>query len=234
MAKGKDNVHAGHRERMRSKYLRVGFDGFEEHELLEMLLYGSLSVQDTNELAHRLISAFGSVKGVLSASIEQLKAVDGVGDVVAFNLRLIGDITLNCMQSSRDDRPLLNTTHKIYKYVEPFFWGCTTEMVLAVSLDTNLRVIRTTKVFNGCFDSVSFPIAKIVRNLVASGTAAVVIAHNHPSGCAIPSGEDLTSTEKLKNALESVGIMFVDHIVLGADDYVSFRDSGDRIYTIAQ
>ncbi|MBQ1263676.1 MAG: DNA repair protein RadC [Oscillospiraceae bacterium] len=233
MAKGKDNVHAGHRERMRSKYLRVGFEGFEEHEILEMLLYNFFSQQDTNELAHRLISAFGSVKGVLTASVDQLKAVKGIGEVSAFNLKLIGDIALNSMQSKKDDRPVLDDSDKTYAYVEPFFSAYSTEMVLAVSLDSNLKVMRTTKIHEGSFDSVSFNIAKVVRNLVASGAAGVVIAHNHPSGCALPSERDLMSTEKLKRALESVGIMFVDHIILGENDYVSFRASGNKLYTIA-
>lgn len=234
MAKDQKNVHAGHRKRMRDKYLRVGFDGFEEHEILEMLLYTCFNQKDTNELAHHLITAFGSIKGVLSTSVEQLKSIDGIGDTTAFNLRLIGDIAFNSKQSKRDERPILDTTDKIYEYIESFFATCTTEMVLAVSLDTNLRVVRTTKVHEGSFDSVSFNIAKIVRNLVASGAAGVIIAHNHPNGCALPSLKDLESTEKLKHALESVGIMFVDHIILGKDDYISFRQSGNRLYAIAQ
>jgi len=233
MASGKKNVHAGHRERMRSKYLRVGFEGFEEHELLEMLLYNFFSQQDTNELAHQLIATFGSVKGVLSASVDQLKAIKGIGDVTAFNLKLIGDMALNCMNSRRDERPVLDSTDKIYDYVKPFFVGYQTEMVLAVSLDTNLKVMRTTKLYEGSFDSVSFNVAKVVRNFVTSGTAAVVIAHNHPSGFAFPSERDLASTERLKRALESVGIMFVDHLIIGSDDFVSLRDSGGKLYTIA-
>ncbi len=234
MAKNKSNVHAGHRERMRKKYLRVGFEGFEEHEILEMLLYCCFSQQDTNELAHRLILFFGSVKGVLTAPVEQLESVKGIGEVTAFNLKLIGDIALNSMQSGRDERPILDTTDKIYEYIEPFFRSQSTEVVLVLSLDVNSRVMRATKVHEGSFDSVSFNIAKIVRSLVSSGAAGVVIAHNHPSGVAIPSQRDLDSTEKLKRALESVGIMFVDHIILGENDYVSFSQSGQKLYALAE
>ncbi len=234
MAKSKDNIHAEHRKRMRSKYLRVGFEGFEDHEIIEMLLYNCFKREDTNELAHRLIDAFGSIKGVLSAPVDQLKTIKGVGDIVAFNLKFIGDIALNSMQSERDNRPILDTADKTYQYVEPFFSLYATEMVLAVSLDSNLKVIRTTKVHEGSFDSVSFSIAKVVRSLVASGARGVIIAHNHPSGVALPSERDLDSTEKLKHALNSVGIDFIDHIILGENDYVSFRQSGQKLYTVAQ
>lgn len=233
MAKNSKNVHAGHRERMRAKYLRVGSDGFEEHELLEMLLFTCLAQQDTNELAHRLISSFGSLGGVLSASIDELKSIKGVGEVTAFNLKLIGDIIARGNLPA-DKRPVLDDTDKIGKYITPFFASSKTEMVLAISLDQKLRVMRTTKVFEGSFDSVSFPIAKIVRNLVASGAMAVIIAHNHPFGTAIPSVQDVRATEKLKAALESVGIMFVDHVIIGIDDFISFRDSGNKLYAIAQ
>ena len=233
MAKDKKNVHAGHRERMRKKYLRVGIDGFEEHEILEMLLFCCFAQRDTNKLAHTLISTFGSISGVLAASIDELKTVEGIGDVSAFRLKLIGDIVVQG-QIGKDKRPVLNNSDKISTYITPFFAASKTEIVLAISLDQNLRVMRTTKIHEGSFDSVSFPIAKIVRNLVASGAAAVVIAHNHPLGVALPSVQDIRATEKLKAALESVGIMFVDHVILGIDGCVSFRDSGENLYAIAQ
>ena len=137
-------------------------------------------------------------------------------------------------QIGKDKRPVLNNSDKISTYITPFFAASKTEIVLAISLDQNLRVMRTTKIHEGSFDSVSFPIAKIVRNLVASGAAAVVIAHNHPLGVALPSVQDIRATEKLKAALESVGIMFVDHVILGIDGCVSFRDSGENLYAIAQ
>ncbi|MBQ8869445.1 MAG: RadC family protein [Oscillospiraceae bacterium] len=233
MPKDQKNVHAGHRERMRKKYLRIGIEGFEEHEILEMLLFCCFAQKDTNELAHVLIKTFGSINGVLAASIDELKAVDGIGDVSAFRLKLIGDIVARG-QIGEDKRPVLNNSDKISAYAKPFFASSKTEMVLAISLDQKLRVMRTTKIHEGSFDSVSLPIAKIVRNLVASGAAAVVIAHNHPFGLSFPSMQDIRATEKLKAALESVGIMFVDHVVFGIDDCVSFRDSGDNLYALAQ
>lgn len=233
MASGKKNVHAGHRERMRAKYLRVGADGFEEHELLEMLLFSSFTQQDTNALAHSLISTFGSLRGVLAAPVDELKSVKGIGDVAAFNIKLLGDIIARSSQV-QDKSPILNDTDKIVSYVRPFFAATKTEIVIAISLDQNLRVLRTTKVHEGSFDSVPLSIARIVRTLVSSGAQAVIIAHNHPLGFALPSVQDIRSTEKLKAAIESVGIMFADHVIIGIDDFVSFRDSGDKLYAIAQ
>ena len=231
--KQKANIHKGHRERTRKKYLRAGLDAFSEHEILEFLLFYCFAQQDTNELAHSLISAFGSVKGVLCASVDDLCQIKGMGEKSALLIKFIGDL-IQRERSGIDERPILDTTDKIGKFVLPFFDGMSSEMVLAVALDQKLRVTRTIKILEGSLDTVTLPIAKVARTLVSSSAAAVIIAHNHPAGVAIPSVTDIRTTKSLKNALEGVGIQFVDHIIVAEGDYVSMRDSGGRIYSIAE
>ena len=231
ISKSEKNIHAGNRERLRGKYLRVGMEGFEEHELLEMLLFNCFKQQDTNPLAHRLISSFGSLDGVLSASVSELKQVNGIGDNAAFFLYFTGEL-IRRGYKQQDERKPLNTSDKIANYLIPFYKNAKTECVVALALDQNLKVIRTIKVLDGCFDSAAFSISKVVRNMVSCGAVAVAISHNHPSNIALPSEQDLRTTERLKIALESVGIQFVDHIIVVTDDYVSLRQSGYNIYTI--
>ena len=231
--KKETNIHKGHRKRVRKKYLLVGPEAFEEHELLELLLFYAFKQVDTNEIAHRLISIFGSIGGVLSASIDELMAVEGVGESTAVLISVIDDI-MKISKAEEDNKKPLNTSEEMYKFIEPFFKDMRTEMVLGVALDEQLKVIRVTKVYEGSFDTVALPIAKIVRSFVACGASAVFLAHNHPSGIAIPSVADIKTTNRLKLALESVGIQFVDHIIVGADDYVSFKDSSGKLYSISE
>ena len=229
----KENLHAGHRARMREKYLRVGFDGFAEHEILEMLLYYCIPQKNTNELAETLIRSFGSFSGVLSAPVNELCTIKGVGERTAILLRLVGEIIIRETTYSKQ-KIKLNTTDKIGKFVKPLLENSKTECVIALALDEELNVIRSIKVFEGSFDSSGLPIPKFVRMLVNCGAAAVVIAHNHPSGYAFPSVNDIRATSTLKTALDYVGIQLIDHIIVVPNDYVSFRESGNQLYTITE
>jgi len=229
----KPNIHAKHRERVRQKFLKVGLDGFSEHEIIEFVLFYALAQQDTNELAHRLIGTFGSVRGVLSASVDQLCQVKGVGERSAILLKLIGDIIVRDREKP-DERPVLNTNEKIGDFVAQFYRANNVEMVIVVALDHNLRVIRTIKVAEGDIDNVSIPVAKTVRSLVTCGAAAAVLAHNHPSQVALPSEEDVRATKKLRNSLATVGIELLEHIIVTPGDYISFRDSGNNIYVVSR
>ena len=229
----KENLHAGHRKRMREKYLRVGIDAFAEHELLEMLLYYCFPQQNTNELAQMLIKSFGSLSGVLSASVSELCTIKGVGERSAMLLHLVGDIVKRETNYS-EQKIKLNTTDKIGEFVKPLLDSSKTECVIALALDEELNVMRSIKVFEGSFDSSGLPIPKIVRMLVNCGAAAAVISHNHPSGLALPSVNDIRATSTLKTALECVGIQLIDHIIVIPDDYVSFRESGNQLYSITE
>ena len=229
----KENLHAGHRARMREKYLRVGLDGFAEHEILEFLLYYCFPQQNTNELAQMLIKSFGSLSGVLSASVSELCMIKGIGERSAILLHLVGDIVTRETAYS-EQKIKLNTTDKIGSFLAPLYKNAKTECVIALALDEELNVMRSIKVYEGCFDSSGLPIPKIVRMLVNCGAAAAVISHNHPSGLAFPSVSDIRATNALKTALECVGIQLIDHIIVVPDDYVSFRESGNQLYSISE
>lgn len=227
------NVHRGHRARVRAKYLKVGMQGFSEHEIIEFLLYYCNAQQDTNEVAHRLINEFGSLGGVFSAAIEDLVKVKGIGEQSAFLIKFISDL-MKLQIGEFDKRVSLDTTEKIGDYMMPFFEGSGVEMTFIMALNEEKKVIRVIKVAEGSFDSVALCIPKITRQLVSCGAFFAVVVHNHPRGIALPSVKDIRTTKQIQLALSSVGVEFVDHIVISKDkDYISMRDSGGRLYTVA-
>lgn len=228
------NVHKGHRERVRKKYLKVGFDGFSDHEVLEFLLYYCNAQQDTNEVAHRLINELGTLGAVFEAPIEELVKVKGVGEQTAFLIRFISDL-MKAKMSDFDNREFLNTTERLGSYIVPFFQGLNVETTFVLALDDKKRLIRLIKVAEGSFDAVSICIPKIIRQLISCGAVGVVVFHNHPLGAALPSVKDIKVTRQLQLALDSVGVELVDHIIFSNrdNDFISISDSGERLYTVA-
>ena len=228
------NLHREHRKRVREKYLKVGFDGFSDHEVLEFLLFYCNAQQDTNEVAHRLINQFGTLGAVFAAPIEELVRVKGIGEQTAFLIRFVSDL-MKSQMSDFDNRQPLDTSDALATQVVPFYKGINIEATYVLALDDRNRLIRVIKVAEGSFDSVAVSVPKVTRQLISCGAVSAAISHNHPIGPAIPSVGDIRVTKRLQTALESVGISLVDHIIYSNqhDDYISIKDSGERIYTIA-
>ncbi len=232
--KNDSNLHKGHRERVRNKYLKVGLDGFSDHEVLEFLLYYCNAQQDTNEVAHRLINQFGTLGAVFSAPIEELVKVKGVGKQTAFLIRFVSDL-MKAQMSDFDNREVFDTSDRLAALIMPFYKGVNIETTFVLALDDKKKLIRVIKVGEGSFDSVAISVPKITRQLIGCGAVSAVVSHNHPIGLALPSVNDVRVTKRLQTALESVGISLVDHIIYSNEhnDYISMSDSGDRLYTVA-
>lgn len=223
----KKNPHDGHRERVREKFLRVGIDAFNEHELLEMVLYYSLSQGNTNELAHSLIDEFGSLKGVFSAEPSALCKIKGIGEKSAFLIHFIGQL-VEKQSKEFDKRESMDSSDKFAECLFPHFKDSPTEKVIVLAMDEKLRLIKVIKSYDGRFDSVALPVAKITRELVNCGAYAAVLAHNHPGKVALPSTSDYNATVTVANAFSSVGIQLLDHIIVADDDYISMKETGKK------
>lgn len=234
MAEKKDvNNQKGHRNRVRTRFLKAGLNGLLPHEILEMLLFYSIAQKNTKDLAYALIHHFGTLESVLSASYEELVEVDGVGHQTAVFLSFVGSLIKN-ETKEKDIRQPLDTSDKLGEYVVPLFENAKTENIVLVGLDEGYKHIRTVRISEGSFDSTAFNITKITRIVVSMGAHFVVIAHNHPRGLAFPSLQDVKATQKLKTALASVGVDLIDHLIVAHGDYVSMRDSGEKLYTLSQ
>lgn len=220
------NNHAGHRKRLKRQFLESGLSSFSKHTILELLLFFSIPRVDTNEIAHALINHFGSFSGVLDAPYEELLKVEGVGEATALLLKLIPDISRVYLEEKSAPGVILDSSKKCGRYFLPKFVGFTEEAVYLVCLDSKYKVLNCTMLAEGSVNSVSISARKIAEVAVRVGATAVVLAHNHPKGLAIPSREDLVLTKAIDAGLEGIGIRMLDHIIVANDDFVSLADSG--------
>lgn len=219
-------VHDGHRQRMRKRFLEYGIENFDDHNVLEMLLFYSNYRGDTNPIAHELIDHFGSFAAVFDAPIEELKTVKGVGENAALLIKLIPQVAKRYSISKDSYNNILSDSESAGKYLLPRFFAECEEVVYLVCLDAKCKVQKCQLLCRGGMDSANVDIRKIVEIALAYKSGRIIIAHNHPGGIALPSREDIETTRRLKNALKGVNIILADHIVVANDDFVSMADSG--------
>lgn len=218
--------HDGHRQRMRRQLKTSGMDSLSDVQVLEVLLYYAISRADTNPIAHRLLDRFGSLSGVLEASPDELVKVDGMGDAAAQLIALIPQLERRHFIDRNGPARILNSTSKCGQYLVPFFHGEQEEVVYLLCLDGKCKAIACVPVHRGSITAASISVRKIVQTALNHNAASVVLAHNHPSGYALPSQEDLDTTRTLQAALQAVGIILADHIIVADDDFVSLADDG--------
>lgn len=222
----KENTHDGHRLRLKKRFLEEGLDHFNEHEVLELLLFYCIPRQDTNPIAHALIDHFGSLAQVMDASVDEIKKVNGMGQSSAAFLSLLNAFCRYYgMHRSRDEK-ILNSLDECAHYLTPFFGNLRNETVYLLCLDAKGKVLCCKKVGEGSVNSAAVPIRKIVEMALNANATTVILAHNHPSGIALPSPEDQLTTKQLAAALSTVDIILADHMVIADDDCVSMRQSG--------
>ncbi|MCQ2431801.1 MAG: hypothetical protein MJ175_04270 [Clostridia bacterium] len=189
------HLHEGHRKNMRERFLKSGGFGFQDHELLEMLLFYSIPRVNTNEIAHRLLKEFGSVRGVFDASYDALLTVDGVGASSAQIIRLFGELMGRYIGAEEESRGLVvrKPEDTVY-YLQKLFFGIGNERSYLLLLSNTGALTDTVLLAEGNAGSVMFDIQKCVRTAVIRNAGFVLAAHNHPHGKAIPSEDDLIVT----------------------------------------
>lgn len=217
--------HAGHRERMKAEFLARGLEGWPDHRVLELLLFYTIPQGDVNDLAHELVERFGSLAGVLDASVEELKKVKGVGDHTAIFLRMLPAV-LGRYQGARTRlSAIINSPEEAYAWLEPYFFGARNEMVYVLCLDGKRQVLGVRKVAEGSIELAEVNTRRIAEEAIGLRAAQIYVAHNHVSNLAIPSQADWLTTDTLRGALSPIGIELIDHLVFVDGDMVSLKDS---------
>ena len=217
--------HTGHRERMKAEFLARGLEGWPDHRVLELLLFYTIPQGDVNDLAHELVERFGSLAGVLDASVEELKKVKGVGDHTAVFLRMLPAV-LGRYQGARTRlSAIINSPEEAYAWLEPYFFGARNEMVYVLCLDGKRQVLGVRKVAEGSIEMAEVNTRRIAEEAIGLRAAQIYVAHNHVSNLAIPSQADWLTTDTLRGALRPIGIELIDHLVFVDGDMVSLKDS---------
>ena len=218
-------LHNGHRDRLRSRFLKEGLDNFEPHNVLELLLFYSIPRRDTNDVAHNLIDRFGSLSATLDAPYDELLKVPGVGANTATLIKMITSICRWYMVDRTSDIRTLNSVEKAGEFLKPKFIGRADEIIYFVSLDAKSRILNCSLDSDAAVNEVNLNIRKIVELVMRYKACAGILSHNHPNGLAIPSEDDVETTYQLMRALKYVNVHLIDHIIVADDDFVSMRES---------
>ena len=221
-------MHEGHRARVKKRFLEEGLDHFSDIQALELLLFYALPRVDTNPIAHGLLDRFGSLSQVLEASPEELCKVPGVGENGALLLNLIPQMGRFYMTDRAKSATILTSLEQCAEFLVPRFFGRKLETVFLLCLDAKCKVLCCKELGEGSVNSTGLSIRRVVETALGVNASSVVLAHNHPSGLAIPSPEDIQTTRRIAMALQAVEITLVDHIIVADDDYVSIAMSDDR------
>ena len=219
-------VHDGHRERLKSRFLEHGMDSFNDLNALELLLFYAIPRRDTNEIAHALLDRFGGLNGVFAASISELTDVPGVGQNAALLIKLVPQMMKKCELSKVREMRNFRSSSQLSQYLVPRFLEEQEEVVLALFLDTRNNLLCCQVLNRGVVNAVDISIRLLIEYALKNKAAAVVLAHNHPDGVALPSREDEAFTRKAQDALRLMGIGMLDHIIVAGKNSFSMRDSG--------
>ncbi len=225
------NLHKGHRQRMKSKFLLNGLDDFEQHQALELLLYYAIPRCDTNPMAHRLLDHFGSISAIFDAPVDALKEA-GVSETTATLLKIIPEFSRLYLDDKYNNKnKIINFDHLI-EYFSNKFVGRNEETVMLLLADAKGKEIFSGVIAKGSLNTSDVPIRKVVDLSLRYNAKTAVIAHNHPSGVAIPSIADIKTTKDIFDALDHVNVLLADHIIIADGDGISIAQSqlGEGIF----
>ena len=225
MAERMKHHHGGHRQRVKTEFLARGLEGWGEHRVLELLLFYAIPQGDVNELAHELIERFGSLPGVLDASVDELVRTPGVGEHTAVLLKLIPALGGRYIRERSGPGQLVTRVEDAVELLEPYFYGARNELVYILCLDGKGKALGVRKVAEGSIHAADVNIRRIVEEAMGLRAARVYLAHNHVSNLAFPSQADWQTTDVIRAALMGVGLDLVDHLVFVDGDAVSLEQS---------
>ncbi len=225
MASSNSSVHDGHRKTVKKKFIENGLDVFQPHEALELYLYYAIPRKDTNPLAHKLLDRFMTISGVCDAPIDELMNDFGLTENTAVLLKLLPQMSRLYNESKLLDDNIIQLD-TVGELIKTKFIGRIEEVVVLLLGDAKGKIIFFDVIAKGSVNSSDMPIRKIVDISIRHNAKLAFIAHNHPSGNALPSKSDMETTKIIYSTLKAVGVRLYDHFVVTDDDYVSFRESG--------
>ena len=219
-------MHEKHRERMRERYLQSGFEGFSDHEILECLLYFSIPRSDTNELAHRLMERFGSIRNLMEATPEELAAEEGIGERSVFLFKLTCEALRRYAKDTLVVTPTFRTLSSLSEYPCRKFVGLGTECVYLMLLNNRLSLIDCSMIAEGTVNKALIPLRKITEKTIFRKASVVVLAHNHPNGYPYPYENDLEVTAEIIDMLDRLGVPLLEHLIVADDCIFPILQSG--------
>lgn len=225
-------MHEGHRQRLRERFRREGLENFAPHEVLELLLFYTRARGNVNPLAHKLLETFGSLRGVLEAPVEQLTAVDGVGEETASLLALTVPLFRRYELCLCEEKRKLKQYYEVEDYCRALLTGLRKERFYVISVSTQMRVLGQRMIAEGDLTEVMAYPRLVVETALNQNAYGVILCHNHPGGEAIPSLGDVDVTRELEALLAKLGIGLMDHIIVADGQTYSMRYHEDYVCSL--
>ncbi|MCP4352113.1 MAG: JAB domain-containing protein [Desulfobacterales bacterium] len=216
----------GHRKRLRDKFLESGLDGFHDYEVIELLLTLATPRKDCKAAAKAALERFKTLQGVFEAPPADLCEVKGIGPANLLGIKLIKAVSDRYLQKKLIQKDPLNNSKELFDYLYHTMGDKNRECFKVLFLDAKNKVISSEILFEGTLTSSSVYPREVVKAAISNNAAALIFAHNHPSGDPKPSDEDVSITRQLIFACKVMGITVHEHLVIGDNRYFSFADQG--------
>ncbi|MCC6007156.1 MAG: DNA repair protein RadC [Rhodobacteraceae bacterium] len=218
--------HAAHRQRLRARFMAGGGAAMPDYEMLELVLFRAIPRRDVKPLAKRLIATFGDFNRVLAAPPSALARVQGVGDTVVQELKIVAAAAQRMARARVMDRPVISSWQALLDYCHTAMAHRETEQFRILFLDRKNVLIADEEQASGTVDHVPVYPREVVRRALELNASALILVHNHPSGDPTPSAADISMTDAIRDAAQALGITIHDHLVIGQSREVSFRSEG--------
>ena len=216
----------GHRGRLRERFFNAGLEAFAPHEMLELLLTFAIPRRDTKPIAYALINKFGSLHAVLQAPPQELMTIEGIGENAATLISMIMPLFRAYHQSQQKETPVIKNLEQCVHYCKGLFAGEQYEKMYVVCLDAHMRIVNTVLISSGDVTEVRVYTRHVMNAVSRSNATGIVITHNHPSGSAMPSNEDVLLTDSISKLMHSIDVKLYDHVIVAPLNTYSFRQSG--------
>lgn len=228
MAEQDDPQHLGHRGRLRGRFLKSGIDGLADYEVIELILTLAIPRGDVKPLAKSLIKKFGSLRGILDASVPELRLVDGIGSVTPTALKIIRSVASVYLREITEGQDVLSDPGRLAEFWRMRIGAQPNEIFQVAYLDSGCRLLRdgVETLEEGTIDRAAVYPRRIIESALKRNAAAIVLAHNHTNGVVEPSDHDKVLTRAIVLAAETVHLKVVDHLIVTVDNTFSFRSAG--------
>jgi DNA repair protein RadC len=218
--------HLGHRDRLRDRASKGGLGALPDYELLELYLFRSIPMRDVKPLAKALLSRFGSLSGVLAASLADLRSVAGIGESVALDLTLLHEAALRVGREPITKRPVISSWSQLLAYVRLAMANEPREQFRVLFLDRKNQLIADEVMNRGTVDHAPVYPREVVRRALELSSSSIILVHNHPSGDPTPSAADVEMTRHVVEAGRPLRVAVHDHLVVGRDGVASLKALG--------
>jgi DNA repair protein RadC len=220
------NKQEGHRERLRQKFLKSGLKGFHDYEIIELLLSLGTPRRDCKQAAKKAIEKFKTLRGVLEAPAHELQEISGVGPANIFGIKLVQEVAREFLKEQILNKPYCKSSREVFDYLYHSMRDRKKEVFKVMFLDSQNQVIEVEDLFEGTLNASAVYPREIIASAIKHDAAALIFAHNHPTGNPEPSDNDKQITRDLVFAGNITQIKVLEHIIIGDNRYFSFADAG--------